>query len=390
MSNFKLLVVDDEPEFAEFVTDVAENINFDVISTSDPMEFAALYISDLNVIVLDLFMPKIDGIELLRYMFDCNCKASIIFMSGKDIGVLHSAQNIAEELGMTVLGVLTKPFFVNQLEELLAKYVLYTSTTTTNTPELPSISDIRTAIDNEELYLVYQPQLKISDRAVLGVEALVRWEHPTRGLIPPGIFIPIAEENNLISDITSFVNKTAIRQQGEWLKAGIDLRMSINMSPKILDDLELPEKLTAYAIEVGASIENINIEVTETALMSDVVRYMDILTRLKMKGFTLSIDDFGTGYSSLQQLVRIPFNELKIDQAFINKIDTDKDCRTICEISILLAHKLDMTVIAEGIESEAVWKILKELGCDEGQGYWMGMPMLPNEIEPWIENWYSN
>jgi EAL domain-containing protein (putative c-di-GMP-specific phosphodiesterase class I) len=123
--------------------------------------------------------------------------------------------------------------------------------------------------------------------------------------------------------------------------------------------------------------------------MSDVGSYMDILTRLKMKGFNISIDDFGTGYSSLKQLVRAPFNELKIDQTFIKNLDTDQECRTITEVSILLAHKLGMKVVAEGIESEVVWKVLQQLGCDEGQGYWMGKPMLSDEIQAWKENWQS-
>ncbi len=129
------------------------------------------------------------------------------------------------------------------------------------------------------------------------------------------------------------------------------------------------------------------IEVTETALMSDFAKYMDILARLRMKGFKLSIDDFGTGYSSLQQLIQVPFTELKIDQAFIKHLDTDDKCKLIVETSILLAQKLDMNVVAEGIETETVWNTLKELGCNEGQGYWMGRPMAANEVEGWIADW---
>jgi EAL domain-containing protein (putative c-di-GMP-specific phosphodiesterase class I) len=120
-----------------------------------------------------------------------------------------------------------------------------------------------------------------------------------------------------------------------------------------------------------------------------IVRYLDILARLRMKGFSLSIDDFGTGYSSLRQLVRVPFAELKIDQAFIQKLNTDRECKTIAEISILLAHKLGMQVVAEGIEDESVWDTLRDLGCDEGQGYWMGKPMPAEDIETWMANWSS-
>ena len=201
---------------------------------------------------------------------------------------------------------------------------------------------------------MYQPQINMADRAVVGVEALIRWKHPTKGMIPPGYFIPIAEENDLIGAVTSFVVRAAIEQQGLWKVKGKNLRVSINMSPKILDDLDIPEKLASYANDAGADISKVMIEVTETAVMTNVAKYMDILARLKMKGFGLSIDDFGTGFSSLQQLVRVPFTELKVDQAFIRKLDTDKDCRTIAEISILLAHKLGMRVVAEGIAEALV------------------------------------
>ena len=213
MSKLKLLVVDDEADFAEFVADVAKDMNFNVISTDDPTKFAKLYNSDLNIIVLDLFMPNIDGIELLRYIKYCNSNASIIFMSGKDKGVLNSAQEIAQEQGMNVLGVLSKPFLVKQLEDVLRKYVKITPPIITEDYQIPSASDIRLALENKEFFMMYQPQVDIDNREVIGVEALIRWNHPTKGLISPSVFIPIAEKNNLINEISLFVSKTAIQQQ---------------------------------------------------------------------------------------------------------------------------------------------------------------------------------
>lgn len=201
MSKLKLLIVDDEPDFAEFVGDVAENMGFDVIWTDEPTEFPTLYNAELNIIVLDLFMPNIDGIELLRFLNEHKSNASIIFMSGKDKGVLNSAQEIALEQGMNVLGILSKPFLVKQLQDVLEKYVQCAPTQIAKPYQAPSANDIRVAIENDELFMVYQPQLNMVNRDVVGVEALVRWE---RGLIPPAIFIPIAEENNLINEISLF------------------------------------------------------------------------------------------------------------------------------------------------------------------------------------------
>ena len=183
------------------------------------------------------------------------------------------------------------------------------------------------------------------------------------------------------------MTQTAISQQRKWQDEGVYLRLSINASPLILDDLAMPEKLSNYAAEIGIDPSCITIEVTETAVMSDLVRYIDILARLRMKGFNLSIDDFGTGYSCLQQLIRVPFTELKIDQAFIRNVNSDEECRTIVKISIMLAHELGMNAVAEGIEDAGVWNTLKELGCDEAQGYWMGRPMSAEDIGLWVKNW---
>ncbi|PCI51228.1 MAG: hypothetical protein COB49_02560 [Alphaproteobacteria bacterium] len=389
MNGIKLLVVDDETDFAAFVAEVAEEMNFEVLSTDNPAEFSTLYSADINIIVLDLFMPATDGIELLRFLYKNKSKASIVFMSGKDKSVLRSAKKLAQEQKMTVLGILQKPFRAEELEKLLLSYVQHSHIQNYDMNEFPSLEELRQALENKDMFLVYQPQINLVSRKVIGVEALIRWKHPVGGEVPASYFIPFAEENDLINDITSFTTKTAIRQMCIWDNNGFDLQMSINFSPKVLDNLDLPEKLAAYVIEMGADISKITIEVTETALMSDVTRYMDILARLRMKGFHLAVDDFGTGHSSLQQLVRAPFSELKIDQMFVRNMDRDQECRTIVEISILLAHKLGMHVVAEGIENENIWNILRDLGCDEGQGYWMSKPMTATGIDRWMTKWSS-
>jgi len=381
-----LLVVDDEIDFASYVGEVAADLGFDVLVSDNPTEFHTLYSNTIDVIVLDLFMPKVDGVELLRFLANNNSQASVVFMSGKDPSVLRSAKELATEQGISVLGWLQKPFRAQQLEDILNKYVKASPKAAAHNT-LITVDELAQAIKDKVLYLVYQPQVSIIDRRVIGVEALVRWKHPIKGMIPPSYFIPMAEENNLIQEITSLTTKAAIHQQGIWRKQGKNLRMSINMSQKVLDDLELPSKLAACATSLGADLSKVMIEVTETALTSNLIQYMDILARLRMKGFGLSIDDFGTGYSSLQQLIRVPFSELKIDGSFVQKMNTDKECFTITKVSIKLAHELGICVVAEGIEREEEWNILKQLGCDEGQGYWIGKPMPPEEIESWMESW---
>ncbi len=387
MDNLSLLVIDDEIDFTDFVSEIAREMNFTVLSTTNPLEFEKLYTPHINIIVLDLFMPDIDGIELLRSLYERKSNASILFMSGKDNNVLHAAQKLAVEQGLTVLGILQKPFRAKDLQNILSKYVPKTPDQNFELIVFPPAGELQQAIDRKDFFLVYQPQINILTRKIMGLEALIRWKHPTKGPVPASYFIPLAEETGLISDLTTHAINTAFKQMALWNENGLNLQMSINVSPKVLDDLDFPGKLVKLTKTLKLDITKITIEVTESSLMSDVARYMDILARLRMKGFRLAIDDFGTGYSTLQQLVRAPFSELKIDQSFVKRMDIDKECRSIVEISILLAHKLGMHVIAEGIENEDIYHILQELNCDEGQGFLIAKPMAANELKPWIEKY---
>jgi len=392
MPRINVLIVDDELGMLDYISDVVEDMDMDcdITSINDSMQFSSVFSPETDILILDLFMPGIDGIELLRLLPNVNPYVAVIFISGKDIGILHSAEKLALEQGISVLGVLEKPFSPDQLEETIKKHKRPPICNTQSKQALPTKDELQAAIDNNDLYMVYQPQVNILDRSIIGVEALIRWNHHDKGAISPAVFIPFSEKVGLISAITTFSAKAAIKQAGIWKKQGIKLRMSINMSPKIINDLNMPEKLAEYASEAEVDVSDIMIEVTETAVTPDVGCYIDILTRLRMKGFGLSIDDFGTGYSSLQQLLQISFTELKVDQSFVSNLKIDSDHRTITEISILLAHKLGMQVVAEGIEDEGVWNILHEMGCDEGQGYWMGRPMSADNFETWKIDWESS
>jgi len=387
MSGLKILVVDDEQDMIDYITDVVEDMSFDVYSLNDPTLFSATFSNDIDILILDLFMPNIDGIELLRLIPCVNQHVSVIFISGKNIDILHSAEKLAVEQGIQVLDALQKPFTPEELEQVLNNYSPQKGENYLGHNDLPTVEELRLAVKNKQLFMHYQPQVDLSSRTVIGVEALIRWLHPVKGIISPSIFIPIAEEEGVIEEMTTFSAQTAIQQAGLWKQQGLTLRMSINMSPKVINDLNMPEKLAYYAAKAGVESSDIMIEVTETSVTSDRCCYIDILTRLRMKGFGVSIDDFGTGYSSLQQLVQIPFSELKVDQAFVSNIVNEPEKMIITEISILLAHKLGLHVVAEGIEDEATWNALRSIDCDEGQGYWVSKAMSAHEIITWKEQW---
>jgi EAL domain-containing protein (putative c-di-GMP-specific phosphodiesterase class I) len=244
--------------------------------------------------------------------------------------------------------------------------------------------ELRRAIERREIYVCFQPKTSADYRkgTMLGAEALVRWKHPDHGQIPPLDFIPLAEETGLIKDLTWFVIEEAIHQARECLNAGCEIPISVNISPALLSDLTLPDKLSAAAREHNVDCSLLTLEITESATARDFDRAMDILARFRLKGFGLSMDDFGTGYSSLTHLVRLPFNELKIDKSFVLDIGKHKDSETVIRSTVLLAHHLDMTVCAEGVETHDNALFLMQCGVDAIQGYLVSKPLPARE---WIE-----
>ncbi len=375
----RLMIIDDEPDMGEFVCAVAEGAGFDASCVQHSKEFMASLDHSIDVLVLDLFMPDVDGIELIRFLREKEFEAPLILVSGVDRNVLHSAHELATELGLQVLGSLNKPFRKTELERLLAT-LSSGSSRVSQLPELDaqspvSLHDLLNALSSRQFIAHFQPQFEMDSRRIVAAEALVRWQSPERGLVLPDRFIPLAESTCTIDDIDDLVLRQAITQCRAWHDAGMPIRVSVNFSPGTLKDLAFPDRLAALVRAQNLDPGFLSLEITESHVMEDLGKSLDILTRFRMKGFRLSIDDFGTGYSSLEKLARIPFTELKIDRSFVKHIDKDPTCQTIARLSIMLAHELDMTVVAEGIETEAAWNALVDLGCDLGQGFWLGRPM---------------
>jgi EAL domain-containing protein (putative c-di-GMP-specific phosphodiesterase class I) len=242
---------------------------------------------------------------------------------------------------------------------------------------------LRDGLAGGELILHYQPKADIATGEVRGVEALVRWAHPSRGAIPPGEFLPFAEKEGLVDRLTRFVVDTALAQVSAWRQQGFECPVSINLSAHCVHDLDLPDRLSAACERLDVPTSHVTLELTETAAMEDGPRAIDILTRLRLKGFELSIDDFGTGYSSLVQLHRLPFCELKLDRAFIRECDTGREALVIVRAMIDLAHNLGLRACAEGVETEAVARTLETLGCDSLQGFHFARPMRAELVPGW-------
>jgi diguanylate cyclase (GGDEF)-like protein len=255
-------------------------------------------------------------------------------------------------------------------------------------PTLSLLTELRHAVERGELRLYLQPKVALAGRGVVGAEALVRWQHPQRGLVPPAEFIPFAEQTGFVRRLTLWVVEEAARH---WhaLQAAGSLRVSVNLSTRDLIDLELPQKLAALLCRYGVPESGLCLEITESAIMDDPARARGTLDALAALGFKLSIDDFGTGFSSLAYLRHLPVHELKIDRSFVQGLPHNSDDAKIVRSTIDLAHNLGLSVVAEGIQEEGVYGLLEALKCDEGQGYWMSRPMPLEQFVAWSRRWQA-
>lgn len=383
MSNERTLIVfDDDEEIRQLLTLLAQKQGFSVTAVSTFDELKKTVASEMpDVILQDLSLEDCDGIEVLRYLGELHCKASIILISSFDERLLKSAMNLGSDFGLNVLGHLRKPISGSGLREVLGL--------------VPEVSqsvkevELENALNENLLHLNFQPKIDMATGKVTSAEALVRWQDPKRGTIFPDEFISLAEQTGLIKPMTDQILESAIKEAARWREKGWDIAVGVNLSALSLTDLDFPNKvselLKAYGVPTGSLI----LEVTESTAMNDPQKTLDILTRLRIKGISISIDDFGTGYSSLVELHKMPFSELKIDKSFVLDALKDKDAQIITNAILGLAKALELKVVAEGVETEEHWNFLKESGCDVAQGYYMSRPIPSDAFIEWVENWQS-
>ena len=371
-----VLAIDDEQGFLDIIEKVAKSAGFGVVATTDQAVFrAALAIQPPRVVLLDLQMPDCDGIELLHALAEAGCRAKVMLMSGFDPRVLSLAHGIGADLGLDMGAPLQKPLRPAELRQLLSKIRSKTF--------LPDVAALQEALDSDRLELFYQPILTLASGATVGFEALIRWRHPEYGIVMPYQFIPLAEKTDLINPLTDRVLDLAAAQIADWRPLGIDPFVSVNVSAaNIVADL--PDRLVRLCTRHAIPPRQLRLELTETAAMGNPALMLEILTRVRLKGFQLAIDDFGTGYSSLVQLHRLPFTELKIDQSFVRDMSSSAEANLIVGTIISLGHSLHLELIAEGIETEDLMARLVSMGCETGQGYFFNRPMPANEVPAWL------
>lgn len=382
-----VLVVDDEPGISRIMVDAATEAGW-VAHAAPDWRTAEAFVGDADLILLDLMMPDIDGVSALRALAAAKVRSRIVLVSGLDGRVLDSARRVAQMQNLDVVDVLRKPFRPAQLRDLLSKLAANPLRGPELIPGPPgstaTLDEIRRALARGEFLLHFQPQLRVADRAWVGLEALVRWSHPTLGLLRPEAFIPQVEISDLALPFTYAIVAQALEALAVIERdTGFKGRISVNVPPAALTNADFPDRILRLLTAAGTDSSRLTIEITETSIAVDPTLSLDIQTRLRMHGVRLSIDDFGTGHSSLERLHEAPFDEMKVDMVLVRNADRDASLRKIAEGAIALGRSLAMTVVAEGVEAEETLVWLARAGCDLAQGYGIGRPMSGADLRRW-------
>ncbi len=343
----------------------------------------------INIVFCDLMMPGMDGVQIVRRLAELPTQPAFVFVSGASAALLNTVDAAARARGVHVLGFIQKPLTVEAVRRVLD----HMNDQRLAAPRIDvavTPAEIDAALAGDQFHLHFQPKVSLIDRHVAGFESLARWQHPEKGWISPAAFIAVAEQSGQIAAVTERIIQLALTQHAQWAVAGQHETTSINLSAHTLVDLEFPDRLARESERFGVNPGEIILEVTESGVFKDIANTLDILARLHMKGFSLSIDDFGTGYSSMEQLRQVPFSEMKIDRAFVNGASSNAKMRAILESSASLGRSLQMSVVAEGAETQEDWNAVHSAGVNLLQGYFVARPMPADQVSAWLARWTAS
>jgi EAL domain-containing protein (putative c-di-GMP-specific phosphodiesterase class I)/CheY-like chemotaxis protein len=378
----RLLVVDDQRLDRAIVSHAATRAGFTASGAGTIQEARDLFEQGarFEFVVLDLSLGQEDGLEALPLLARFNRSATVLFASGFDIRVLAASQRLASALGLQVAGVLKKPIMPAALIALLQPAQRGPEKLADAVHAIQPAA-LERAIEIGQIQPWFQPKTSLANGGIVGSEALARWIKPDGSIVAPADFIPIAEESGLVAELTGSILDQSLAACARWRRHRPDCWVAVNLSPLLLADPGITDRIEASLQAHGVPPGALVLEVTESTGIPDTPLAMEILTRLRIRGVNLSVDDFGIGHSSLLSLVRMPFNEMKIDQAFVREAMGNSDSRKVVRASASLGRELGLNVVAEGVETAGMARLVEDAGCHVGQGWLYGRAMPADAFE---------
>lgn len=373
-----LVVYSTDTKLIDLMKLISAEEGMDLLIEENGRELANLNESLRSVIIIidtDVQEPCI--INCLDLLALANCLFPIVIIGDCEDKLLLSLERIGASKGLMVFSSPKRKFHLEQFKEL--------SKLIDKKGNFINIEQLALALEKNEFKMFYQPKIALKTNKLVGLEALIRWERPAHGLVFPDAFVPIAEESGLIIPLTYWIIQDVFKQYAIWKKKKLTLNLAINLTPSILTDLLFPDELVKLSQSFQVDPEHICFEITEAAAMQREDTVLEVLTRIRLKKFSLSIDDFGTGYSSLVELQRLPFTEMKIDRSFVCDLETNELNRNIVKSVIDLGKNMHLSLVAEGVETQAAFDKLKKLGCDVAQGYLIAKPMSVSDFYLWYK-----
>ncbi|MBL4640050.1 MAG: EAL domain-containing response regulator [Kordiimonadaceae bacterium] len=393
----KALIIDDSAFQRHMLSIVCTEAGYLTVLVNDGIEaLKALQEMSFSLIITDLELPEMDGLQLIRAMAERKITAKIVLVSGLSESLLYAAKQLGDQFGLNIVGTINKPYVPEDFLELLLEASLINPADNLN-PQYKgefqgqlSHKSVSRGIEDGALVPYYQPKVCRKREILIGFECLARWRTERGKILGPASFIPTAEDYNLMQEFTDVIIQRAFEDVVDWHKNGFLLPVSINISTENFKDITFPERVIGFAEQYGVQPTSVILEVTESKVMEQAKECLEVMSRLRLKGFGLSIDDFGTGYASLKQLQYLPFTEIKLDRSYVAAAISHKPSRTVLETGIQLAQNLSLSYIAEGVETPEQAELLISLGCSQHQGFLYATPMPREDVVRWMKDHFHD
>lgn len=383
-----VLIVDDDPIVRTVLRGYFDGLSAKSIHDAADGASAAGMVRDFDgsfdLIVTDLSMPNEDGIQLLRTLHDHKFEGDVVIASGRDGAIIETAESLAKGHNLKVLGCVSKPFTKRKLDDVFLSDDA--PKPSCKHPDSLDADTLQRLYDDGGVVPYFQPKIAARTGKIVGAEALVRGEHEELGHLGAYQLVTAARAHNMMGELTDIMMRKAFEQLSLWQGQDIELDLALNIDPQQLCELDLPDKLSGLARERGLRPSRVIVEVTEESLCSSIVQVMDVLARLRMKGFRTSSDDFGTGRSNIDMLQSLPFTELKIDRSFVDNALTHSFADVAIQTAVKLATISDLELVAEGVETQEQLQYLVDLKVAVLQGYLFGRPMPSTEFDKWYRD----